>query len=262
MSPACKHSCARVALVELRAEAVKFDFMHPMGAAWWTRRERSKRRLDECGKPADAHAGQLARDIRGIGLRAVLAPRARDGAASHQDAARSFGKIETDSCGLACGCSVGVGAAGPSVLTRDRMLFGVRSMRRAMRVSGMPRSTIPRSSASCAVVQRRLMSLRAILQRTPLVRSTDQHRLVRWNFSGFIYVRKAGDQEMTVHALHQGIQYQLEELRSGEWRWSFDPPSGPQRSGRVRGEVFFAHVVARRSIEIWHLTNARPSIAA
>ena len=68
---------------------------------------------------------------------------------------------------------------------------------------------------------------------------------------------------MTVHAQHNGIQYELTELSSGEWQWCFKPPSGPRCTGRVRAEIFFAHTVARRSIDVWHLMNpSRHSEAA
>jgi hypothetical protein len=60
---------------------------------------------------------------------------------------------------------------------------------------------------------------------------------------------------MTVHASHQGIQYQLEEVRNGEWRWSFTPPAGARRTGPVRGEYQFALTVVQRAIEVWHMMN-------
>ena len=60
---------------------------------------------------------------------------------------------------------------------------------------------------------------------------------------------------MSVHALHKGIQYALEEVSSGEWLWSFTPPKGPPRSGRVRGQYQFALTVVRRGIDVWHLMN-------
>ena len=60
---------------------------------------------------------------------------------------------------------------------------------------------------------------------------------------------------MSVYALHHGIQYQIKEIRSGEWRWSFKPPMGSQRSGRVTGELAWARTVVQRAIEVWHLMN-------
>lgn len=60
---------------------------------------------------------------------------------------------------------------------------------------------------------------------------------------------------MSVHALHKGIQYRLEEVAAGEWRWSFTPPEGKERTGRVRGEYPFALTVVRRGIDVWHLMN-------
>jgi hypothetical protein len=60
---------------------------------------------------------------------------------------------------------------------------------------------------------------------------------------------------MSVHALHQGIRYELSEARPGEWRWSFVPPKGPPQSGRVRGKFQFAVSVVRRAIEVWYLMN-------
>jgi hypothetical protein len=67
---------------------------------------------------------------------------------------------------------------------------------------------------------------------------------------------------MSVHALHRGIRYELSEARPGEWRWSFVPPKGPRRSGRVRGKFQFAVSVVRRAIEVWHLMNPDRSKAA
>ena len=60
---------------------------------------------------------------------------------------------------------------------------------------------------------------------------------------------------MSVHALHQGIQYQITEVRFGEWQWSFTPPVGKARSGRVVGELQWAVTVTRRAIDVWHLMN-------
>jgi hypothetical protein len=56
---------------------------------------------------------------------------------------------------------------------------------------------------------------------------------------------------MSLHALHQGVQYQLEEIASGEWEWSFVPPSGLPRAGRVSGEPEWAMTLAKRAIEVW-----------
>jgi hypothetical protein len=64
---------------------------------------------------------------------------------------------------------------------------------------------------------------------------------------------------MAVQAFHKGIQYELEEVRSGEWRWSFTPPTGARRAGRVIGEMEWATVVVRRAIDIWHLMNRDPT---
>jgi hypothetical protein len=55
---------------------------------------------------------------------------------------------------------------------------------------------------------------------------------------------------MTVRASHQGIQYELDEVGSCEWRWSFTPPIGVSRSGRVRGAYEFALIVVQRGIEV------------
>lgn len=60
---------------------------------------------------------------------------------------------------------------------------------------------------------------------------------------------------MSVYALHEGIQYQITEIRSGEWQWSFTPPAGASRSGRVVGEFEWAVTVVRRAIDVWHLMN-------
>jgi hypothetical protein len=66
---------------------------------------------------------------------------------------------------------------------------------------------------------------------------------------------------MSVHAIHDGIQYELQQVGQEEWRWSFNPPTGPERSGRVVGEVEWAMVAARRAIEDWHEVH-EPSEAA
>jgi hypothetical protein len=67
---------------------------------------------------------------------------------------------------------------------------------------------------------------------------------------------------MSVHSSHQGIQYELEEYRNGQWRWSFTPPSGARRSGRVNGEYQFALAVVQRAIDVWHLMNKPQQTAA
>jgi hypothetical protein len=66
---------------------------------------------------------------------------------------------------------------------------------------------------------------------------------------------------MPVHALHKGIQYELEEVAKDEWQWSFEPPVGPRRTGTVVGEAEWAMVMARRAIEVWHEVNERPKAA-
>ncbi len=67
---------------------------------------------------------------------------------------------------------------------------------------------------------------------------------------------------MSVYASHQGIQYEITEIGSGEWQWSFQPPTGKRRTGRVGGEVQWAIAVAQRAIEVWHLINRPRSEAA
>jgi hypothetical protein len=67
---------------------------------------------------------------------------------------------------------------------------------------------------------------------------------------------------MTVHAQHEGIQYEINEIRPGEWLWSFTPPSGARRSGRVQGNSQWARVVAQRAIEVWRLMNKGASSEA
>jgi hypothetical protein len=67
---------------------------------------------------------------------------------------------------------------------------------------------------------------------------------------------------MTVHASHQGIQYQLEEIRDGEWRWSFTPPTGARRTGRVVGGSEWAVTVVQRAIDVWHMMNRPRQTAA
>jgi hypothetical protein len=60
---------------------------------------------------------------------------------------------------------------------------------------------------------------------------------------------------MNVYAKHQGIQYYVEELATGVWRWSFRTTGGSVRSGRVIGERIWAAAVACRAIEIWRQTH-------
>ena len=60
---------------------------------------------------------------------------------------------------------------------------------------------------------------------------------------------------MTVHASYNGIQYRLEEVANGEWRWSFIPPTGAGRTGRVRGEYQFGLMVVQRAIDVWNMMN-------
>jgi hypothetical protein len=67
---------------------------------------------------------------------------------------------------------------------------------------------------------------------------------------------------MSVYASHQGITYELNEQRPGEWAWSFQPPQGPRRKGIVRGEYKFAVVVVQRGIEVWHFMNSSQPRAA
>lgn len=67
---------------------------------------------------------------------------------------------------------------------------------------------------------------------------------------------------MTVQAQHEGIQYEINEIRPGEWLWSFTPPSGARRSGRVQGDYQWALVVVHRAIEVWHLMNRAASSEA
>jgi hypothetical protein len=61
---------------------------------------------------------------------------------------------------------------------------------------------------------------------------------------------------MSVTAIHQGIQYEIQSLNDGEWQWSFQPPQGPPRTGKVVGEPAQAMAVVRRAIEVSMPTNA------
>jgi hypothetical protein len=68
---------------------------------------------------------------------------------------------------------------------------------------------------------------------------------------------------MSTHATHQGIEYELRQVRDGEWEWSFVPPVGPARKGRVVGDPQWTTVVVKRAIEVWKLMNqgSRPAAA-
>jgi len=61
---------------------------------------------------------------------------------------------------------------------------------------------------------------------------------------------------MSVTAIHQGIQYEMQSLNDGEWQWSFQPPQGARRVGKVVGEPAQAMAVVRRAIEVSMPTNA------
>jgi hypothetical protein len=67
---------------------------------------------------------------------------------------------------------------------------------------------------------------------------------------------------VSVQASYQGISYELSKTRDGQWRWTFIPPTGPSRSGRVRGELSFAQSVVRRAIDVWRLMNRSVNEAA
>ena len=60
---------------------------------------------------------------------------------------------------------------------------------------------------------------------------------------------------MSVYGSYRGISYELVETSPGAWTWSFAPPTGAPRSGRVVGEQPWAFVVVQRAIEVWHLMN-------
>ena len=67
---------------------------------------------------------------------------------------------------------------------------------------------------------------------------------------------------MSVYALHRGIQYQVVEEGKGAWRWSFAPPFGSRRTGRVVATQEFAITIAQRGIDVWHLMNPNPRTEA
>jgi hypothetical protein len=66
---------------------------------------------------------------------------------------------------------------------------------------------------------------------------------------------------MNVHALHQDIQYKISKVGPETWEWTFVPPQGPERYGRVVGEIKYAIIVAQRAIEVWHRMNAHSKAA-
>jgi hypothetical protein len=67
---------------------------------------------------------------------------------------------------------------------------------------------------------------------------------------------------MSVYGSYRGISYELVETSPGAWSWSFAPPTGSRRSGRVVGEQQWAFVVVQRAIEVWHLMNRGDRAAA
>jgi hypothetical protein len=67
---------------------------------------------------------------------------------------------------------------------------------------------------------------------------------------------------MAVYASYQGISFELVETRRGEWNWSFAPPRGARRSGRVIGKERWAFAVVYRAIEVWHQMNPGAQNAA
>lgn len=67
---------------------------------------------------------------------------------------------------------------------------------------------------------------------------------------------------MAVFASYQGISFELVETRTGEWRWSFAPPVGARRAGRVVGQQDWAFTVVYRAIEVWHQMNPGAQTAA
>ena len=60
---------------------------------------------------------------------------------------------------------------------------------------------------------------------------------------------------MAIYASYRGISFELVETRPGEWSWSFAPPAGARRAGRVVGEQRWAFAVVERAIEVWHQMN-------
>jgi hypothetical protein len=61
---------------------------------------------------------------------------------------------------------------------------------------------------------------------------------------------------MNVTGKHEGIQYDLTSPKDGLWSWTFQPPEGPRRFGRVSGEYEHAVAVVHRAIEVSMLINA------
>ena len=55
---------------------------------------------------------------------------------------------------------------------------------------------------------------------------------------------------MSAYASHQGIRYEVAEDGRGAWRWSFAPPFGSRRNGRVVATQEFAITVAQRAIDV------------
>jgi hypothetical protein len=75
-------------------------------------------------------------------------------------------------------------------------------------------------------------------------------------------VSRMRSRAVSIYASHEGISFELIETRPGEWSWTFLPPAGARRTGRVVGDQQWAFTVVRRAIEVWHLMNRTDRNAA
>jgi len=61
--------------------------------------------------------------------------------------------------------------------------------------------------------------------------------------------------ELARHLIQLSLEVRGEIKALGEWRWSFIPPTGAGRTGRVRGEYQFGLIVVQRAIDVWTMMN-------
>ena len=56
---------------------------------------------------------------------------------------------------------------------------------------------------------------------------------------------------MYIRDVHEGIAYEVKPISPDVWEWSFIPPFGPRRSGKVIGGGSWGVMIVKRAIEVW-----------